>query len=104
MATDWLKDCVTGWAHTDGSVCGEYLAPPASAPRGGYWCTTHQMFVRHPGSPAEAPTPDPIMLIMPPRQPWWWCPVWGKTIPGWANCRRLRWHRGVHCGRIWRDA
>jgi len=45
---------VTGWVHTDGTACDEYLASPASTPPGGYWCTTHQMYVRHPGSPAPA--------------------------------------------------
>jgi|GEM_PF-6905502 len=55
-----LKDCVSGWVHTDETVCGEYLAPPGSAPPGGYWCTTHQMYVTHPDSPlADAPD-DPV--------------------------------------------
>ena len=49
-----LKDDVTGWIHADGTACPGYLAPPASTPAGGYWCTTHQMFVRHPDSPAAA--------------------------------------------------
>jgi hypothetical protein len=46
-----LKDCVSGWVHTDGTICDEYLAPPGSVPPSGYWCTTHQMYVRHPESP-----------------------------------------------------
>jgi len=49
---EWLESFgVSGWVHEDGTVCDEYLAPPASTPPGGYWCTTHQMFVRHPASP-----------------------------------------------------
>ena len=66
MPENWLKDCVTGWVHADGTVCDEHLAPPASTPPGnGYWCTTHQMFVRHPDSPMilevsrYAPDEDP---------------------------------------------
>jgi hypothetical protein len=49
--TRWLADCRTGWVHTDGTACGEYLAPPASTPPSGYWCTEHQLYVRHPDAP-----------------------------------------------------
>ena len=52
---EWLESFgVSGWVHDDGTACPEYLAPPASTPPGGYWCTTHQMFVRHPDSPQAA--------------------------------------------------
>jgi hypothetical protein len=57
---EWKAHLGTGgWVHEDGSVCGEYLAPPASAPPAGYWCTTHQMHVTHPGAtPVAAPTKE----------------------------------------------
>ena len=51
MTENWLEGCVTGWIHSDRTACDVYLAPPRSAPPGGYWCTEHQMLVRHPASP-----------------------------------------------------
>lgn len=39
---------VGGWAHADGTLCPEYLAPVGSAPERGWWCTTHQMHVHMP--------------------------------------------------------
>jgi len=62
---DSLPRDVPGWVHSDGTLCDEYLAPPASTPPGnGYWCTTHQMFVRHPDSPAAAPDGDPVSVTL----------------------------------------
>ena len=51
MPEKWLEGYVTGWIHSDRTACDVYLAPPQSTPAGGYWCTDHQMFVRHPDSP-----------------------------------------------------
>jgi hypothetical protein len=56
---EWGAGWTGGWVHEDGSVCGEYLAPPASEPPGGYWCTTHQMYVTFPEpAPAAAGTEE----------------------------------------------
>ena len=49
---EWLAGYKTGWVHADGTPCAEYLAPTWSVPPGGYWCTLHEMYVRHPGQAA----------------------------------------------------